>query len=167
LPELSTAGCCACTRGRSGYFETLRIPLLAGRTFPEDDNASGRNVAVIYQFLAAKAFPNQSAVGKRLLAFVRLPAPWVEVIGVVGHQRFTSLAEPGREQIYFPDGYVGIGVSRYWAIRMMGDPAKYAAAVRGEIARADRQWVVLASLACWLPARRAAALDPAAALREE
>ncbi|MBI3694138.1 MAG: ABC transporter permease [Acidobacteria bacterium] len=125
-----------------GYFETLRIPLLAGRTFTEDDNAPGRKVAVIDQFLAAKAFPNESAVGKRLFPFVQVPAPSVEVIGVVAHQRFVSLAEPGREQIYFPDGFVGIGVSRYWAIRTAGDPGKFAAAVRAEIAKLDRQLVI-------------------------
>ena len=37
-----------------GYFETLRTPLLAGRTFTEDDNAPGRNVVVIDQLLAAR-----------------------------------------------------------------------------------------------------------------
>jgi hypothetical protein len=124
-----------------GYFETLRTPLLAGRAFTEEDNAPGRNVAIIDQFLAAKAFPNESAVGKRI--FVPLPgAPWVEVIGVVAHQRQTSLAEPGREQIYFTDGFAGFGVRRYWAIRTAGDPARCAAAVRAEIAKLDRQLVI-------------------------
>jgi putative ABC transport system permease protein len=54
-----------------GYFETLRTPLLAGRTFTEDDNAPGRNVVVIDQLLAERAFPNEPAVGKRIL----LPDP--------------------------------------------------------------------------------------------
>ena len=124
-----------------GYFETLRTPLLAGRTFTEDDNAPGRNVAVIDQLLAAKAFPNQSAVGKRL--FVPLPqAAWVEVIGVVAHQRQASQAERGREQIYFTEGFAGFGIRRYWAIRTAGDPATYAAAVRAELAKLDRQLVI-------------------------
>src|SRR5258708_39569512 len=86
---------------------------------------------IIDQFLAAKAFPNQSAIGKRL--FVPFPEmPWVEVIGVAAHQRQVSLADPGREQIYFT-GSNGIGVSRHWAIRTAGDPAKLAAAVRAEL----------------------------------
>src|ERR1035441_7003264 len=45
-----------------GYFETLRTPLLAGRTFTEDDNAPGQNVVVIDQLLAERAFPNEPAV---------------------------------------------------------------------------------------------------------
>jgi putative ABC transport system permease protein len=124
-----------------GYFETLRTPLLAGRSFTEDDNAPGRNVVVIDQLLAERAFPNESAVGKRIL----LPdpaTPWAEVIGVVAHQRLSSLSDPGRETIYFSDGFWGIGVSRYWMVRAAGDPAKYAAAVRAEIAKVDRKMVI-------------------------
>jgi putative ABC transport system permease protein len=64
------------------------------------------------------------------------------VIGVVAHQRLFSLADRGRETIYFSDGFWGIGVSRYWMLRTGADPAKYAAAVRAEIAKIDRQVVV-------------------------
>jgi putative ABC transport system permease protein len=124
-----------------GYFETLRTPLLAGRTFTEDDNAPGRNVVVVDQLFAAKAFPNESAVGKRIL----LPdpaTPWAEVIGVIAHQRLFSLSDPGRRTVYYSDGFWGIGVSRYWIVRTAGDPAKYAAAIRAELARVDRTMVI-------------------------
>ena len=71
-----------------GYFETMRTPLLSGRTFTEDDNTPGRSLVVIDQLLSEKAFPNQSAVGKRILIRLRTPDPeWVEVIGVVAHTR--------------------------------------------------------------------------------
>jgi predicted permease len=117
-----------------GYLETLRSRVIEGRTFTEADNASGRSVAVIDRSLAAKAFPGQSALGKRICVYIPKPA-WLEVIGVVAHQRLRSLAGPGREQIYLTDGFWGIGISRHWALRTAGDPAKYAAAVRAEIAR--------------------------------
>ncbi|MEX2263117.1 MAG: ABC transporter permease [Bryobacteraceae bacterium] len=121
-----------------GYFETLRTPLIAGRTFTDADNALERNVVIVDQSLAAKAFPNQSAVGKRILIRIRTREPeWVEVIGVVAHQRTTSLAEAGREQIYFTDGFLGHGQAARWAIRAAGDPAKLAGPVRVEIARSD------------------------------
>ena len=48
-----------------GYFETLKTSLLAGRTFTDSDNAPQRNLVIIDQLLAAKAFPHESAVGKR------------------------------------------------------------------------------------------------------
>jgi putative ABC transport system permease protein len=97
-----------------GYFEALRIPLLAGRTFTDADNVPGRKVVIVDQALAAKAFPAESAVGKRILTRINTPQPeWVEIIGVVGHVHATSLAEPGREQIYFADGFLGHGVVPY------------------------------------------------------
>ncbi len=120
-----------------GYFDTLRTPMLAGRAFTEADNAPDRNGVVIDQLLAAKAFPGTSAVGKRILIRIRTPEPeWVEVLGVAAHQRDTSLADPGREQIYFTDGFLGHGAVSRWAIRTAGDPARYAAAARAAIAKA-------------------------------
>jgi putative ABC transport system permease protein len=80
-----------------GYFEAMGTTLLAGRTFTQDDSSPDRNLLIVDQALAAKAFPNESAVGKRILYRVRTAeAQWGEIIGVVAHQRNTSLIEPGR-----------------------------------------------------------------------
>src|SRR5262249_4536186 len=66
-----------------GYFETLGTALVEGRTFTGEDNVPERNVAIIDEFLAAKAFPKESAVGKRILLRIRTSEPeWVQVIGV-------------------------------------------------------------------------------------
>jgi len=126
-----------------GYFEAMRTPLLAGRTFTDADNVPGRNLVVIDQLLADKAFPRQSAVGKRILIRIRTPeAEWVEVIGVVAHQREESLAERGREQVYFADAFLGSGAVRNWAIRTDGDAAKYGADIRAAIKSIDPQLLV-------------------------
>ena len=58
-----------------GYFETMRTRLIEGRTFTEADNAPDRKLVMIDQFLATKAFPNQSAVGKRILTRAITPKP--------------------------------------------------------------------------------------------
>jgi putative ABC transport system permease protein len=127
---------------RPGYFEMMRTPVLEGRTFTEADNDPKRNLVVVDQFLAAKAFPGQSAVGKRILIRVRTPEPeFVDIIGVVAHQRFVSLADPGREQVFVTDGFMGFGAPR-WAIRTSGDPASLAASVRAEMARFDPTMLV-------------------------
>ncbi len=106
-----------------GYFETMHTRLLDGRTFTEADNAPDRKLVIVDEVLAKKAFPNESAVGERILTRVVTPeAEWVEIIGVVAHQRDVSLAEPGREQIYFTDGFVGYGAAGVWALRTAGDP---------------------------------------------
>ena len=99
---------------------------------------------VIDQLLADKAFPGQSAIGKRILIRIRTPEPeWVEIIGVVAHQRDESLAERGREQVYFTDAFLGSGAARQWAIRTAGDPAKYGGDIRAAIKAIDSH--------CWLP----------------
>ncbi len=119
-----------------GYFETLRTPLIAGRVFTEADDTPERKVAIIDQSFAAKAFPNESAVGKRILVrFASVEPQWVEVIGVVAHQRQTTLAEPGREQVYFTNGFNMRRLATYWGVRTKGDPAQYAAAIRAEVAK--------------------------------
>jgi len=70
------------------------------------------------KFLAIVAYPNQSAIGKRILIRIQTPEPvWVEIIGVVAHERGVSLSEPGREQVYLPDAYIGSGATDHWALR--------------------------------------------------
>lgn len=126
-----------------GYFEMMKTPLIEGRTFTDGDNMPGRNVAIIDDLLAQKAFPNQSAIGKRILIRIKTPEPeWVEVIGVVGHQREESLAERGREQVYFADAFVGGGNTDFWALRTSGDPASYGSAVRVAMKEIDSQLLV-------------------------
>jgi putative ABC transport system permease protein len=117
--------------------------LIAGRTFTDSDNVPGRNLAIIDQQLAEKAFPRQSAVGKRILIRIKTPeAEWVEVIGVVAHQREESLADRGREQVYFVDGFLGSGTVRQWAIRTDGGPAKYGPDIREAIKAVDPHLLV-------------------------
>src|SRR5262249_25294258 len=126
-----------------GYFETMRTRLIEGRTFTEADNVPDRKLVIVDQLLASKAFPGQPAIGKRILQRTLTPqAEWAEIIGVVEHQRESSLAAAGREQVYFTDGFFSHGAAARWAIRTVGDPAKYGEAVRTEIAKLDRRAMI-------------------------
>jgi putative ABC transport system permease protein len=123
-----------------GYFEAMGTTVLAGRTFTEDDSKPDRNLLIVDQALAVKAFPNESAVGKRILFRVRTPdAQWGEIIGVVAHQRNTSLVESGREQLYVTDGYVNHGAASWWALRTDGDPSAVAGAVREVVRKQGKE----------------------------
>jgi putative ABC transport system permease protein len=123
-----------------GYFEAMGTKLMAGRTFTEEDSAPDRNLLIVDDALAAKAFPNESAIGKRILFRVRTPeAQWGEIIGVVAHQRNTSLIEPGREQLYVTDGYVNHGAASWWALRTDGDPAALASTVREVVRKQGKE----------------------------
>jgi putative ABC transport system permease protein len=126
-----------------GYFETMRVPLLEGRTFTDNDNLPKRDVVVVDDILARKAFHGQSAVGRRILVRVRTPQPeWVQIIGVVAHQRESSLTEVGREQVYFTDAFVGSGAVNFWTIRTRNDPTNYANVASTTVRAVDSQVVV-------------------------
>src|SRR5690349_6468578 len=123
-----------------GYFEAMGTTLLVGRTFTQDDSSPDRNLLIVDSALAAKAFPNESAVGKRILFRVRTPeAQWGEIIGVVAHQRNTSLVEPGREQLFITDGYMNHGPASWWALRTDGDPTALAGSVREVVKKMGKE----------------------------
>jgi putative ABC transport system permease protein len=116
---------------------------LAGRFFTDSDNLPGRNLVVIDDVLASKAFHGQSAVGKRILIRLRTPeAEWVEIVGVVAHQHAVSLTEPGREQVYFTDAFVGSGRVDWWAMRTGNAPANYGNAIRAAVKEVDSHLLV-------------------------
>jgi len=126
-----------------GYFQVMRTPLIAGRTFTDADNQPGRNVVVIDEDLAKKAFPGGSAVGKQILIRIRTPqAEPVQVIGVVAHTRDESLSVPGREQVYFTDAFVGSGAVANWAVRTSGSAASYGNEIRAAVKSVDSHLLV-------------------------
>ncbi len=126
-----------------GYFEAMGTRLIAGRAFTEADNAPEAKILIIDQNMAAKAFPHESAVGKRMLARINTPeAEWYQVIGVVAHQRHDTLAADGREGMFFTDGFGGFGAVNRWLLRTDGDPSRLVPLVRAEIAKFDKRVAV-------------------------
>ena len=121
-----------------GYFEAMRTKVIGGRTFALTDDRDSATFVVIDTKLAAKAFPGENAVGKRLLIRVRTEEPeWFEVIGVVAHERHESLATDGPEQMFFSDGLFGHGAATTWAVRGNVDPTTLTAPIRATIRQID------------------------------
>ncbi len=111
--------------------------LLAGRTFSEADQADSTLVVVIDDKLAGILWPGESAVGRRFLIRAVTPEPeWVEVIGVVEHQRAETLAADGPETVYFTDRYMG-SFGGTWVVKAGVDPAGLVSAIRQEVAALD------------------------------
>ena len=80
------------------YFAAMGIPLIAGRTFTEEDST---NAIIISQSLAARHFPNGNAIGAHLRLDQR--DSWKTVIGVVGEVRQANRqAEISEFELYFP-----------------------------------------------------------------
>ncbi|HZD51342.1 MAG TPA: ABC transporter permease [Silvibacterium sp.] len=82
----------------SGYFSTLRTQLLRGRYFTEQEDASRPPVAIINQSLAAKFFPNQNAVGRR----ISVNGTAREIIGVIDDIQEGQLDAAPRAAMYVP-----------------------------------------------------------------
>ena len=126
-----------------GYFEAMRSRLIEGRTFTEADNAPTRKVVIIDQTLAPRRFPTSRPSANAFCTRAVTPEPeWVEVIGVVGHQRENRWPTPAANRSTSRMGSSATAQPAYWAIRTAGDPAKYGEAVRAAIARIDPQRVI-------------------------
>jgi putative ABC transport system permease protein len=107
------------------------------------DNRDSATVVVIDNLLAAKTFPGQNAVGKRLLVRVRTEEPeWFDVIGVVEHERHESLASEGREEMFFTDGVFNHFGATTWVVRTNVDPTTLTAPIRAAIREIDPSLVV-------------------------
>jgi putative ABC transport system permease protein len=68
----------------TGFFETMRIPLLRGRTFSDADDKETLPVAVISDKMARQFWPEDDPLGRRFRVSGEENAPWVTVVGVVG-----------------------------------------------------------------------------------
>jgi predicted permease len=96
------------------YFATLKIPLIRGRVWSDSESAGAPHVAVVNQTMARELWPDESAIGRRVLipgyirssTYYRLAAPgsdgWFEIIGVVGDTPNVGLHEPPAPSIYVP-----------------------------------------------------------------
>jgi putative ABC transport system permease protein len=120
-----------------GYFETMEIPLLEGRTFSEQDHEEGQRVLVIGEKMARQIWPNQSALGKRLkFGPLDSGSPWYNIVGVVGNVKQVQLDRDLRLETYTP--YPQAAVSEMtFVTRTAGEPEGAAAAVQEAIWEVD------------------------------
>ena len=118
------------------YFTTMGIPLLAGRMLTEADDERAPLVAVISGDLARRAWPNESAIGKRVLVG-RFPG-FAEVVGVVGGIKNAGLGQPPDPQVYTPYPQRPWPSMAFVVRSRGGDPLAIASAVRAAVASIDR-----------------------------
>jgi len=87
----------------NGFFSTMNIPLIAGRTFNAHDTHASQQVAVINQTMAHRFFPTGSPIGRHF-GMNDDPAHSndIEVIGIVKDAKYGDLDEPTTMAAYFP-----------------------------------------------------------------
>ncbi|HTH53897.1 MAG TPA: ABC transporter permease [Edaphobacter sp.] len=87
------------------YFKTMQIPLLAGRAFGPQDNATSHKVAIISESMAHDFFPaGVNPIGRHFF-HSRTPSPdgGMEVVGIVKDVKFGHLDEPRQYIDYVPN----------------------------------------------------------------
>lgn len=117
------------------YFQTMKIPLLRGRTFTRDEDEQGRPVVIVDEGLARRFWPNEDAVGKHL----KYDSPTShEIIGVVPALKAYGSESTPLIKIYTPSGR---GPQRIMtlSIRTNGvEPETLTAAVTNAIHEVDK-----------------------------
>ena len=94
------------------YFSAMNIPLVAGRSFSDQDNSSDAHTVIINQSFARKYFVNRNPIGGRVNTDDHR-IQWSTVVGVIGDVRHSSLEEAPVPQIYnlntgFQGGYIAV-----------------------------------------------------------
>ena len=118
------------------YFETLGVPLRAGRDFNEWDRPGAPAVAIISRSLAERHWPGADPLGRRLrLGGSQSDSPWLTVVGVVGDVRHPLSAAP-QPTVYRAQGQTP-RAWMYLIARAAPDPAALFAAARGAVREAE------------------------------
>ncbi len=130
-----------------GYFETMRIPVMRGRTIRPSDNLATPGVVMINERAAKLYWPGEEALGKRLTLDDEGPAmQWLTVIGVINDVResdWTSLPEPAvylatmQSPKYLNDPAPHMAYTTL-VVRTTGDPGAMAKAVKEAVWSFDR-----------------------------
>src|SRR5262249_10062805 len=111
-----------------GFFETLRVPLVRGRSFINQDLQEGRRSVIVNELLAEQLWPKQESVGRTVIVGNQ-PC---EVVGVARYNNFRRSGEPSEAFIF----RAGSGGNRM-LVRLQSDPRAMLQQLRREILSVD------------------------------
>ena len=126
------------------YFRTMGVPVLRGRAFTPADRDSAPQVVLINQSLAARYFPGEDPIGRRV-AFDKVPdsnSVWRTIVGVVQDERQVALSLEPRNEFIAPVAQDG-GRGLYLLLKTSGDPASLGPTARDLIAGMDPELGIL------------------------
>jgi predicted permease len=121
-----------------GYFDTMRIPLLAGRDFNERDGVKSQHVAIVNETFARVFLGGVNPIGKtfRTVPEQNFPEAEYEIVGLVKDTKYSDLRDPVPPISFAPDPQ--FPDSWYWTaifIRSSSPPAAVSSAVREKLSR--------------------------------
>jgi predicted permease len=119
------------------YFESMRIPVIAGRTFTGDDSGRSPDVAIVSDTFATHFFGSPAAALDRVIHTGSASSETtVRIVGVVGSVRHDALAAPPGPELYRPIGQT-LAIAAAIVVRTTGSPSALAAAAREAVKTVD------------------------------
>ena len=124
-----------------GYFETMGMRIVRGRTITDDDHEKAPIVAVINETMARRYWSGEDVIGKRF-HIGSANQPWITIVGVVAPVRHNAVTETERAEMYVPHAQwnaAGANVSRglTYVVRTSGDPMGVVGYVRETVRSMD------------------------------
>lgn len=121
------------------YFETMRVPLLEGRLFTDQDSKGAPDTAIVDEAFVKKFWPGQSAIGRKVKRFNS--ETWRTVVGVISDAKEYSSEKEPPISIYYP-AYQLTPRSMFLIARTNGDPFEASGAVTKAIREIDPEMPV-------------------------
>jgi putative ABC transport system permease protein len=122
------------------YFETLRVPLRAGRLFAPTDRLEAPPVAIVNQAFVNRYLAGADPLGQRLrLGSPERPRPWVDIVGVVADFKNNGITQPVRPEIYTPVRQQTAWNQLFVLVRTDTSPAALLPTVRQTVSSLDSE----------------------------
>jgi predicted permease len=121
------------------YFDVMRIPVVAGRSFDARDNAEAPPRVVVSQSLAERWFAGEQPIGRQIRLGPGPRAPVAEIIGVVGNIKHRALDEEASWPTVYRSVSQAPSGSMLLVVRSQRSDADVIDAMREEVARLDRE----------------------------
>ncbi|HEX4631690.1 MAG TPA: ABC transporter permease [Chthoniobacterales bacterium] len=121
----------------NGFFRTLKVPLVRGRFFTEEEMMEKRNVVIVNDAFAQQYFPNQDPIGKRVTIDMLEKNVPTEIIGVVGNTHADDLATSTKPLCYWPHPQLAYSLMTL-TVRTAGNPLGLAQPIEGQVHGMDK-----------------------------
>ena len=118
-----------------GYFSVIKMPLVRGREFTDQDREGAPRVTVINEEFARRFWPGQDALGKRV-SWSGPEGPWIEVVGIARNAKYNTLGETTPAFQYLPVEQ-SFRTEQYLHVRTSGNPTASLKAIRGVVQTLD------------------------------
>ena len=121
------------------HFDTMGVPLQAGRAFTDQDGMPGANSAIVNARFAAQHFPAGTPIGERIriVAAGSEPGSWFTIVGVVPTIRQRDMQAPEPDPVVFLPHRATPPQSIALMARAAGDPAALTSAIRAAVQSVD------------------------------